>query len=247
MLLADDDPIAVALTSAIQSGDVDGLKPQLDQHPHLAAARIGSDDQSRTLLHVATDWPGHLPSVAQTISALADAGADVNARFVGSHAETPLHWAASSDDTDAIDALLAAGADLEADGAVLGGGSPLADAVGFGQWEAARLLVERGATTRLKDAAALGLMDRMLVQFSAAEPPSQEHITEALWAACHGGQRGAAEYLLARGADLNWIGWGDLTPLDVATQEHNDDLATWLRARGARSAAEWPTRRSSPP
>jgi hypothetical protein len=180
VLLADDDPIAVALTSAIQSGDVDGLQPLLDQHPRLAAARIGSDDQSRTLLHVATDWPGHLPNVAQTISALADAGAHVNARFVGSHAETPLHWAASSDATDAIDALLAAGADLEADGAVLGGGTPVA-AVGFGQWEAARLLVERGAATRLKDAAALGLMDRMLVQLSAAEPPSQEHITEALW------------------------------------------------------------------
>jgi ketosteroid isomerase-like protein len=32
----------------------------------------------------------------------------------------PLHWAASSDDVEALDALLDAGADIEADGAVIG-------------------------------------------------------------------------------------------------------------------------------
>jgi hypothetical protein len=238
MLLAADDPVAIALTTAIQAGDIDALQSLLDQHENLANARIGSDDQSRTPLHIATDWPGHLPNVTHMIEALVDAGGDVNARFVGSHAETPLHWAASSDDTDAIDALLAAGADLEADGAVLGGGPPLADAVGFGQWKAARRLVELGATTRLKDAAALGLMDRVQAQFSTAEPPPQEQVTEALWAACHGGQRPSAQFLLARGADVNWIGWGELTALDVATQEHHDDLVSWLRAQGAKSADE---------
>lgn len=232
------DPPRRSQTQDIQAGDIDALRRLLDQHKDLANTRIGSDDQSRTPLHIATDWPGHLPNVTQTIAALVDAGANVNARFVGSHAETPLHWAASSDDTDAIDALLAAGADLEADGAVLGGGPPLADAVGFGQWQAARALVERGATTRLKDAAALGLMDRLQAQFSAAEPPSQEQITKALWAACHGGQRPSAEFLLARGADVNWIGWGELTALDVTTQEHHDDLVGWLRAQGAKSGDE---------
>ena len=62
------------------------------------------------------------------------AGADVNARFTGPHTETPLHWAASSDDVEALDALLDAGADIEGDGAVIGGGTPIADAVAFGQW-----------------------------------------------------------------------------------------------------------------
>lgn len=68
----------------------------------------------------------------------------MNARFVGSHTETPLHWAASSDDVEAATALLDAGSDIEAPGAVLGGGSPLAEAVGVGQWQIARLLVDRG-------------------------------------------------------------------------------------------------------
>jgi hypothetical protein len=89
-------------------------------------------------------------------------------------------------DVDAIDALLAAGADIEAPGAVLGGGSPLADAVGFGQWNAARRLVEAGATTRLQDAAALGLMDRLDAQLGADAPPAREAITHALWAGSNG-------------------------------------------------------------
>lgn len=63
-------------------------------------------------------------------------------------------------------------------------------------------------------------------------------MTGALWAACHGGQRPAAEFLLDRGADVNWIGWGKLTALDVATQEHHDDVVDWLRAQGAKSADE---------
>lgn len=42
--------------------------------------------------------------------ALVDAGADVNARFRGPHAETPLHWAASTDDVDVLDALIGCGA-----------------------------------------------------------------------------------------------------------------------------------------
>ena len=89
------------------------------------------------------------------------AGADVNARFTGPHTETPLHWAASSDDIEALDALLDAGADIEADGAVIAGGTPMADAVAFGQWKAARRLLERGARTNLWQAAALGLADRV--------------------------------------------------------------------------------------
>ena len=238
MLLAADDPLAVAATTAVQAGDLDTLTRLLDENPELAAARIGDNTMSRTLLHAATDWPGHFPSVGQIIAALVRAGADVNAPFVGSHAETPLHWAASSADVEALDALIDAGADLEASGAVLGGGSPLADAVGFGQWNAARRLVERGATTRLKDAAALGLMGRVEASFTTDPPPSPEAVTDALWAACHAGQRATAEYLLERGADINSIGWDDLTPLEVAIQADANDLATWLRTQGAKPANE---------
>ena len=124
-----------------------------------------------------TDWPGNVPEAAAKIRALVAAGADVNARFTGPHSETPLHWAASSDDIDALDALLDAGADIEADGAVIGGGTPIADAVAFGQWNAARRLLERGARTNLWQAAALGLLDRVRDESAAPRRPKRTSTT----------------------------------------------------------------------
>jgi ankyrin repeat protein len=236
------DPLAVAVVEAIRTGDVAGLKRLLDEHPGLATARLGDDDphgMSRTLLHVATDWPGHFPNGAAVVAVLVEAGADVNARFRGQHEETPLHWAASSDDVEVLDALLDAGADIEATGGVIGGGTPLADARAFGQWRAARRLVERGAQTTLQDAATLGLIDRLQAALAADPPPSQDEVNAAFWGACHGAQLSAAKLLLDRGADLNWLPpWEELTPLDAARRSDAGEVAAWLLERGARSAGE---------
>jgi hypothetical protein len=68
MRLATDDPVAEAVTTAIHQGDLDTLHQLLHEHPDLATARLGDLDQSRTLLHIATDWPGHFPNVAATIA-----------------------------------------------------------------------------------------------------------------------------------------------------------------------------------
>jgi uncharacterized protein len=239
-----DDPRAVAATAAVQTGDLPELERLLAADPWLAKARIGNEDCYRTLLHAATDWPGHFPNGPAVVQRLIAAGADVNAhsRF-SAHTETPLHWSASSDDVAVLEALLDAGADIEATGAVLGGGSPLADACGFGNWTAARRLVERGAHTRLSDAAALGLLDRVEAFFPEGSKPDPRVITEAFWSACHGGQRSTAEYLLERGAEINWIGWDEKTPLDVVDENAATDLAAWLRARGAKQANELQSRK----
>jgi ankyrin repeat protein len=224
-------PAAVA---AIQAGDVATLERLLTETPGLAVART----RGRTLLHVVTDWPGHRPNAAASVRALVSAGADVDARTEGKVPETPLQWAASSDDVDALDALLAAGADLEAAGAVIGGGTALNDATAFAQWNAARRLVEAGAVTGMFDEAALGLTDRLEHRLAADAAIPREAINDALWAACHGGQRRCAELLLARGAELNAVpGWEPLTPLDAAERAQAVDLARWLREQGARSAA----------
>ena len=188
---------------------------------------------TRTLLHVVTDWPGHFPNGAEIVATLVGAGADVNARFTGPHTETPLHWAASSDDVAVLDALLDAGADIEARGAVIGGGTPIADATAFGQWQAARRLLERGARTTMWEAAALGLLDRVDGYFQQDPPPSTDDATGAFWGACHGGHRPVAEYLFDRGADINWVGWDDLTPLDVAQRSGATALVEWLLSVGA--------------
>ena len=239
MELTPDDPLAVAACEAVQAGDVVGLVGLLGRHPGLAAASIGEhpDGPARTLLHVLTDWPGHLPNGAGTVRALVAAGADVDARFRGPHTETPLHWAASSDDVAVLDALLDAGADIEAPGAVIAGGTPLADATAFGQWNAARRLVERGAEANLFESATLGLMERVEDHVAAA-PPGPDEISGVLWAACHGGQVAVAELAVGRGADIDWVApWDGTTPLDAARRSEAHELAAWLVGRGARPAA----------
>jgi ankyrin repeat protein len=173
---------------------------------------------------------------------LIEAGADPSAPVEGSwHAETPLHWAASSDDVEVARALIDGGADIEATGASIAGGTPLDDAVGYGCWQVARLLVERGARVdRLWQAAALGMRSRA-EDLLAASPPSKQQLTDAFWQACNGGQRRMAEYLLALGAELNGTpSWGEGTPLDAADglDTGRQALVEWLRSQGARKSAK---------
>jgi uncharacterized protein len=241
--LQTDDARAVALVAAIQNGDVETLQRHLSDNPDLATARlVDRRGVSRTLLHIVADWPGHFSNGSRTVAILIAAGADVNARVAHpgprGAPETALHWAASSDDVGVLDALLDGGAEIEAPGAVFTGGPPLSDAVVFAQWRAARRLVERGATTTIWQAAALGLLERVRACCSIEPPPAREDITNAFWNACRGGQQPTAEYLLDRGADLNWVGHDGKTPCDVAQEYGDDTLIQWLRARGAARAAE---------
>lgn len=265
-------PIATQLQTIIRTGEVASLERLLHDDPELASARIIDErGVARTLLHIAADWPGHFPNGAKSVATLAAAGADVNAVVaqLGPHgsSETPLHWAASSNDVDVLDALLDAGADIEAPGAVFTNGTAMSDAVIFAQWRAARRLLERGATTTLWQAAALGLVERVRMlcdggasrdpqanagqanagqaptaQAPTAQAPTEQAQTEqalsnALWHACRGGQRDTAEFLLARGATLNRIGHEHKSPLDVAQESGNADLVSWLVSRGAKRAA----------
>lgn len=235
--LPASDPLATSAITAIHAGDVATLDRLLNEHPQLATARILSGrcqgGGARSLLHIVTDFPGNYPNGAAIVETLVAVGADVNARFGGAHTETPLHWAASCDDVAVLDKLLDLGADIEATGAVIAGGTPLADAVAFGQWKTANRLIERGANANLWQAAALGLMDRIEARFAADPPPTADEITQAFWLACHGGQRSTAEYLLERGADINWIGYDSLTPLGAALRSDAIELAAWLKQRGA--------------
>ncbi len=216
--LRSDTALALELGDAIRGGNILSLKKLLAENSGLARVCIvdapvpGRSVEGRSLLHVLTDSPGNFPRGAATVALLVEAGADVNARFIGNHEETPLHWAASCDDVAVLDALLDHGADIEARGAVIDGGTPLADAV------------------------ALGLMERVAGHFSGKTPPDTSDITNAFWCACHGGQRATAEFLLEKGAELNWKGYDNLTPLDAARRAGAIELAAWLLERGAASA-----------
>lgn len=231
--MAGIEEVKAECVTAIKAGDTARLKALLDENRALAHAIA---DGKRSMLHVATDWPGHFPNVGETIRLLIARGADPNAQILGApHKETPLHWAASSNDVEAIDALLDCGADIEATGASIAGGTAMEDAVAFANFAAARRLVERGARTTIWQSAALGLMERVEESFAAKPGPDAGEITNAFWNACAGGQRTMAEYLLARGADMNWVGHMGATPLDVARRNGARDVVDWLQARAARS------------
>lgn len=237
--IAVDDPRAVTVTKAIQTGDVEGLQAQLSEHQELISAYIGSPDEARTLLHLLTDWPGHFPNNAAMARILIEAGCGLNAQFIGElHSETPLHWTASCDDLEIMDILLDAGADINAGGGVIAD-TPLADARAFLQLKCAHRLVERGAIVSLQDAATLGLISRVKEMYAAFPKPSENDTNCAFWNACHGSQLETAHFLHSRGANANFLPpWGPETPLDEAKMQKAGDLINWLETLGAKGKDE---------
>jgi uncharacterized protein len=241
--IPSDSQVAVELGLAVRAGDVTAIRRLLDDDPALASARlVGPDGGAGTPLHLVTDWPGYFPNGPQIVRLLIDAGADPNALTAsrdspGPGDETPLHYAASSDDADVAEALIEAGADIETPGGSIG--TPLDNAVGYGCWNVARLLVAHGARVdKAWHAAALGMLGRL--EALLGSDPSAEDVSQAFWHACTGGQRRAAEYLLSRGANLNWEpDYAHGTPLDAASglTTRQENVISWLRELGARSAS----------
>ena len=235
MEIPADDPRAVELVLAVHGGDIDAIRRLLSEDPRLARAWITDSKGFRTPLHLVADWPGYFPNGPQIVRLLIQAGADPSFRHPTRCDETPLHWAASSDDVDVAAALIDGGADVEVPGGSIG--TPLANAVGYGCWHVARLLVARGARiATLWQAAALGDGARVDEFLAADPPPASSDIDAAFWQACHGGQRRMAEYLLAQGANINFIPeYSEQSALQAAagTDTQRQILADWLKERGA--------------
>ena len=233
-----DDPLAIAVATAIHAGALAALDRLLAENRDLANVQVeGRKGGYRTPLHVVADWPGYFPNGPAVVRLLLAYAADPNGGAEGfGRQETPLHWAASSDDVDVAEALIHGGADIEVPGGSIAGGTPLDNAVGYGCWRVARLLAQRGARVdKLWHAAALGLLTRTEELLRGA---SSEEVNNAFWQACAGGQRRAAELLSAHGADLNWVPhYADGTPLDQADSIDTGRaaLVTWLQDQGARS------------
>jgi uncharacterized protein len=243
--LDSDEQVATELRVFVRAGDVAAIKRLLEDDPGLATARLGSRDSgSATTLHLVADWPGYFPNGPEIARLLIDAGANPDALTTsrgsmapGPGSETPLHYAASSDDAEVAEALIDGGADIEVPGGSIG--TPLDNAIGYACWHVARLLVSRGARVdKAWHAAALGMVGR-LEAILGSDPPAED-VSQSFWHACAGGQRRAAEYLLSRGADINWEpDYAHGTPLDAASGlgTRQENVITWLRELGVRPAS----------
>ena len=229
MLIATADQRAQASEKAIRTGDTASLQALLKSHPELSSSYIGNAIEARSLLHILADWPGNYPNNCETAKILINAGADVNAPFLGkAHSETPLHWAASNNDVHLIDTLLDHGANIDAEGGVIDR-TALADARAFLQLEAAHRLVARGASTTLQDLATLGILDQVKSIYERSRPT--KHETDcALWNACHGGQLATAKFLHDMGGNSRFVPpWDDVPPLGAAERSNAADVVEWLR------------------
>jgi uncharacterized protein len=237
MMLAEDDPVAVELLLAIRGGDIATVELLLVLHPGLERARVaGRKGGWRTPLHMVADWPGFFPNGPHIVRVLAAAGADPNDRGPEPRSETPLHWAASSDDAEVAEALIDAGADIHGPQGSIG--TPLANAIGYACWQVARLLVARGARVEeLWQAAALGDRGMLTELLNASPPPTPEEINEAFWHACRGGHLRIAATLFDRGAGIDFSPEyaGGQTPVQTVTDAgtRHQAMLTWLRDHGA--------------
>ena len=241
LILPHGDPSAVELTSAIHRGDLDAVRRLLAERPELASVhmigRKGREGGWRTPLHAATDWPGYFPAAPVAVALLLEAGADPNDDCGGDRPETPLHWAASTDDVDVAVALIDGGADLETPGGSIG--TPLDNAIGYSCWHVARLLVARGAKVdKLWHAAALGMVERMeqLLEERSTRPAScpRRSGMPALAANDALPSTYSLEGLISTGFPTTPKG----TPLDAANSlgTRQENVVSWLRERGATSA-----------
>jgi hypothetical protein len=230
-----DPDTAAEFVSAVHVGDAEGVQRVVTASPDILVGALGGPFNTRWALHIVADWPGYFPNGPQIVRLLIGAGANPDGRDPGD--ETPLHWAASSDDADVAAALLDGGANIETpDGSI---GTPLDNAIGYSCWHVAALLAARGARVeKLWHAAALGLLDRQQHLLDTGDF-GQAEISQAFWHACAAGQRRAAEQLRARGAELNWTpDYAEGTALDAAKGRgtRRDNVISWLEEQGATGA-----------
>ncbi len=176
-------------------------------------------------------------------------------RVSDEHLKTPLHWAAERDHDRVAEALIAAGADIEA--TTSWGATPLDWAATMGSTKVADVLLAHGARgMNLVTAAGLGKLD-LVRGFLESDAPlaslgrrpmpiaADEHwvadsaaikgdvISDAFYAACRNGHTGVAAVLRQHGADIDAKGVFGGSALHWAAINGHTRTVAWLISQGA--------------
>jgi ankyrin repeat protein len=200
-------PEVKSFLDAAKTGDLATVRTLLDQGVSVDVTAEDYPDMpwnKTPLMYAAKN--GHLELVRTLLSAGASLTAVDKDATDSDDRHTPLHHAVAGGNLDIIDALLTAGADPNA--LTKFGRPPLNIAVYHNNFEAAKLLLERGASIRLK--------------------PGRKRYEPPLLAAIHGRipmatTRQWFEFLLAAGADPNAFGRKKATALKSVAAGHDID------------------------
>ncbi len=201
------------------------------------------DDMRCTPLHYAA-----ADSALPAVQALLERGAAVDAATVAG--DTPLHYAAAFADVPVLEALLAHGALPRAANRL--GDNPVHAAAYEGNVRALAHLLRRSTRlaraanrvghTPLHLAAARGhaAAVKLLLEQGAWPDERDAHGCTPLHLAAWAGHLEVAQALVAAGAELNALADydGGATALDLAFGARRRSLVRWLRAQGARLAAD---------
>jgi uncharacterized protein len=149
-----------------------------------------------------------LGTAAELDAMLADAAA-VNRRTT--FGWTPLHMAAFGGNVGTTELLIRKGATIEARAESKFRNTPLQTALLSGQYATAKILLDHGADA--------------LVRQSRGSTPMHE--------AALLGRQDLVQLLLDHGAEINSVSDNGQTPLAEAMRGKHDELATWLKSKGA--------------
>lgn len=230
------DPVFRRAVDLIDSGDVDGLRSHLTNHPALVTQRVTFEPgyfEHPSLLEFVAENPirhGRLPpNIVDVARTVLDAGA----RAETSSVNATLALVASGRiprecgvQVALVDLLCDYGADANA---------AMRDAVGHGEWEAVDALIRRGADVNMSVAAAMGRVEEVRRALPAADG-EMRHFALA-WAAQYG-HADVVRLLLDAGEDPSRYNprgaHAHSTPLHQAAFAGHLDVVRLLTDRGAR-------------
>jgi cytohesin len=216
-----------SLLEAVKKSDLEQVKLLILKGADVNA-KVGNGD---TLLHIAAQL-GHEDVTRLLISK----GADVNAKSNSSW--TPLHRALKAGNREIVDLLISKGADVNAKG--ISDLTPLHFAADGGSQALVQLLIAKGAVgPAFHLAACLGDLARVkhfLDQGNDVDAKDECGCTPLHWAVWTG-QRNVAEFIIAKGANVNTgmmnFYMSGRTPLHQAASAGNRELVESLISKGA--------------